>query len=111
LEAYYLTAILNATGPNKMMKDFQTKGLFGARDVHKKILDVFYPKFDPENKTHQRLAELSETCHQKAKHYLQSNKPKQQVSGILLGNLRVAIKKHLAAEMVEIDKLVGKIIE
>ncbi|NJL58345.1 MAG: hypothetical protein HC887_00550 [Desulfobacteraceae bacterium] len=35
-EAYYLTAILNATAPNLMMKDFQTKGLFGARDVHKK---------------------------------------------------------------------------
>jgi hypothetical protein len=49
--------------------------------------------------------------HQKAKKYLHDNVPKQQVSGILLGNLRLTIKKHLAAEMVEIDKLVGKIIE
>jgi DNA-binding GntR family transcriptional regulator len=36
-EAYYLTAILNSTAPNAMMKDFQSKGLFGARDVQKNI--------------------------------------------------------------------------
>ena len=34
-EAYYLSAILNSTAPNLMMKDFQSRGLFGARDVHK----------------------------------------------------------------------------
>jgi hypothetical protein len=100
-EAYYLSAIFNSTAPNERMKDFQARGLFGARHVHKKILDIYYPVYDANNKTH----------HQKAKKYLQDNVPKQQVSGILLGNLRLTIKKHLAAEMVEIDKLVGKIIE
>jgi hypothetical protein len=110
-EAYYLSAIFNSTAPNERMKDFQARGLFGARHVHKKILDIYYPVYDVNNKTHIRLAALSEVCHQKAKKYLQDNVPKQQVSGILLGNLRLTIKKHLAAEMVEIDKLVGKIIE
>jgi hypothetical protein len=35
-EAYYLTAILNSTAPNEMIKNFQARGLFGARGVEKK---------------------------------------------------------------------------
>ena len=45
-EAYYLTAILNSSITNELMKDFQSRGLFGARDVSKKILDIYYPRFD-----------------------------------------------------------------
>ena len=51
-EAHYLASILNSSIPNLLMKDFQSKGLFGARDVHKKILDVYFPKFD-ENDNNQ----------------------------------------------------------
>jgi hypothetical protein len=43
-EAYFLAAFLNSTIPNMQMKDFQAKGLFGARHVHKKILDIYFPK-------------------------------------------------------------------
>jgi type I restriction-modification system DNA methylase subunit len=42
-EAYYLAAIFNSSVPNEKMKDFQARGLFGARHVHKKILDVYFP--------------------------------------------------------------------
>ncbi len=38
LEANYLVAILNSSIPNLMIKNFQTKGLFGPRDIHKKFL-------------------------------------------------------------------------
>jgi hypothetical protein len=109
-EAYYLTAILNSATPNEQMKDFQSKGLFGARDVHKKILDIFYPKYDASNKTQKKLAELSQTAHQKAKAYLEKNPPKKELSAVVLGKLRSDIKKHLATEMKEIDELVKKII-
>ena len=109
-EAYYLTSILNSTAPNEMMKDFQAKGLFGARHVHKKILDVYFPKYDSKSKTHQQLAVLSKACHQKASQYLEDNPPKQALTAMILGKLRVSIKKHLASEMVEIDELVGKIL-
>lgn len=109
-EAYYLTSILNSTAPNEMMKDFQTKGLFGARDVHKKILDVYFPKYDEANKTHQQLATLSKACHAKAAQYVKDNTPQQELSAIHLGRIRVAIKKHLVAEMKEIDGLVKKVI-
>ena len=109
-EAYYLTAIFNSRIPNEKMKDFQSKGLFGARHVHKKILDIFYPRFDENNETHIKLAELSETAHAKAKKYLEENPPQQELSAIHLGRLRVTIKKHLFAEMKEIDKLVKKVV-
>ena len=110
-EAYYLTAILNSSLPNFMMKDYQAKGLFGARHVHKKILDIYFPKFNENNAIHLRLADLAKEAHHKAEKYLKANPPQQELSAIHLGRLRVTIKKHLADEMKEIDRLVKKIIQ
>lgn len=110
-EAYYLTAILNSSLPNLMMKDFQSRGLFGARDVHKKILDIYYPKFDNKDRTHLKLAELSKEAHEKTSNFLKINPPKQELSAIFLGKLRRDIKNHLKEEMNKIDKLVKKVIK
>lgn len=109
-EAYYLTAILNSAIPNEMMKDFQAKGLFGVRHISKRILDVYFPKFDENDKIHLQLVGLSKTAHQKAKIYLRQNPPKQELTAIHLGRIRVDIKKHLAEEMKAIDALVKKVI-
>jgi hypothetical protein len=109
-EAYYLTAILNSKIPNELMKDFQSKGLFGARDVHKKILDIYFPRFDETNEVHKKLAELSETSHKKAAKYLEDNPPQKELTATRLGKLRLDIKKHLSEEMKEIDKLVKKVV-
>lgn len=109
-EAYYLTAILNSKAPNELMKDFQPKGLFGARHVHKKILDIYYPKFDASEKLHIRLSELSETAHQITQKYLNDNPPKNELTAIQLGKLRVEIKKNLAGILGEMDQIVRKII-
>jgi hypothetical protein len=105
-EAYYLTAILNSSLPNLMMKDFQATGLFGARHVHKRILDIYYPKFDENEKIHAKLAELGKEAHEKTADYLKNNIPKEELTAMRLGKLRTDIKKHLAVEMKEIDKLV-----
>ena len=110
-EAYYLTTVLNSKLPNAMMKDFQSRGLFGARDVHKKILDVYFPTYDEKNKIHKQLAVLGKEAHEKTKIYLTENPPPQDLSAMHLGRLRLAIKKHLAEEMREIDHLVEKIIK
>ena len=56
------------------------------------------------------LAELSKTAHENAAAYLKDNAPAQPLASHHLGKMRVAIKKHLAHEMAEIDKLVEKII-
>jgi hypothetical protein len=110
-EAYYLTAILNSSLPNLMMKDFQTKGLFGARDVHKKILDIYYPKFDENDKAHIRIAELGKEAHEKTAEYLNKNVPREELTAMRLGKLRTDIKKHLVNEMKEIDKIVKGLIQ
>lgn len=109
-EALYISGILNSTIPNLMMKDFQSRGLFGARDVHKKILDIYFPKFNEEEETHIRLAELSKAAHKKAAQYIKDNPPQKELTAIHLGRMRVEIKKHLSAEMKEIDKIVKKLI-
>jgi hypothetical protein len=109
-EAYYLTAILNSSAPNEMMKDFQARGLFGARHVHKKILDIYYPKFDKDNSIHQKLASISEQCHKKTSEFLQQNPPKEPLGTHHLGKIRVDIKKMLKGEIAEIDKIVKKLI-
>ncbi|MBI1939798.1 MAG: N-6 DNA methylase [Ignavibacteriales bacterium] len=109
-EAFYLTSIFNSNSPNEMMKDFQARGLFGARHVHKKILDIYFPKFNEEDEQHLHLAELSKEAHQKTELYLKDNLPQQELTAVHLGRLRTAIKKHLSAEMKEIDKIVKKII-
>jgi hypothetical protein len=109
-EAYYLTAILNSSAPNEMMKDFQSRGLFGARDIHKKILDIYFPRFNKDDETHSLLAHWSETAHRKASEFVRANPPEHELTATRLGRLRAQIKNHIKAEMTEIDSLVGKII-
>ncbi|HLA29160.1 MAG TPA: N-6 DNA methylase [Syntrophales bacterium] len=109
-EAYYLTAVLNSAIPNALMKDFQSKGLFGARDVHKKILDVYFPKFDKNNTAHRTLAAFGRAAHEKTAAYLRENPPPPFLAALPLGRLRLDIKRRLAEEMSKIDKTVRQII-
>jgi len=108
-EADYLAAILNSSIPNKQIKDFQARGLFGPRHVSKKILDVYFPKFNDLNKQHLQLSHLGKICAEKAKTFVESNLPQKELTAHFLGKMRVEIKKHLAKEMSEIDKIVEKI--
>lgn len=110
-EAYYLAAILNSSTPNLMMKDFQSRGLFGARDVHKKILDIFYPIYDKNNKIHSNLAELSKVAHNKTSKFLKGIDPEHKIEGRQLGMIRLQIKEQLSLELKEIDKLVIQVIK
>lgn len=109
-EAYYLAAILNSAIPNALMKDFQSKGLYGERHVHKKILDVYFPQFDKNNAMHEALASLSRAAHEKTARYLADNPPSPFLAALPLGRLRLDIKRHLAQEMGAMDTLVREII-
>ncbi len=60
-EAHYLCAILNSEILNHFIKSFSSAGRgFGAPSV---MNNLAIPKFNPDNKTHMRLAELSEEAH------------------------------------------------
>ena len=110
-EADYLAAILNSSVPNKLIKDFQTKGLFGPRDIHKKILDVYFPQFNASNKLHLQLSDLGKLCAEKVKTFIERKPPQNNLSALVLGKLRVEIKKHLSQELAETDKIVEKIMK
>ncbi len=110
-EAHYLNSILNSAIPNKLMKDFQSTGLFGTRNIHRKILDISFSLFDTRNEFHIRLNELSKICSGKVDEYLLNNIPEYQLTAYHLGRLRVEIKKHLNEEIKEIDKIVEQLIK
>ena len=110
-EAYYLTSFFNSSVPNLYMKDFQSKGLFGARHVHKKILDVYFPEYDEREATHRRLAQLGKLAHEKTAKYLKENPPQGELTATRLGRLRLQVKDNLKEEMKEINKIVKQLIE
>ena len=60
------------------------------------------PKFNPKDEKHQRLAKLSEECHQKV--------TQLAVKGKSIGFLGNRVRQHLSAEIDEIDKLVKGIL-
>jgi hypothetical protein len=93
------------------MKDFQAMGLFGPRTVHKKILDIYFPKYDEKNYLHKLLSDLGKQCHDKVEKFLKSQSLPQNLSMHALGRLRLEIKKHLENEMRQIDELVEKIMK
>ena len=110
-EAYYLVAILNSNTPNNLMKDYQSKGLFGPRDIHKKILDIYFPQFDSEIESHNKLAELSKEAHNKVKKYIDNNPPESTLTPTKLGRYRSEIRQYINKELLAIDKIVKKIMK
>ncbi len=109
-EANFLAAYLNSSKPNETIKAFQAKGLFGARHVHKKILDVYFPEFDKSNPRHLELAELGKMVHEKAKVFVTGQSLPENLSPRALGSLRTDIKKHLEEEMTAIDRIVEELM-
>ena len=107
-EAYYLSVILNAPEINTLIKPMQSRGLWGPRDIHKKVLDLPIPKFDDKNTIHLQLTKLGEGCHVKVKQWLADGGAGNIKS---IGKLRSMVRKMLKDELSEIDVLVKQILE
>jgi len=108
-EAYYVTTFLNADYTNELIKSFQSKGLFGVRDVHKKILEVPFPEFDPKNAQHQELSELGMKCEKKASNFA-SEEEYSSLAPNQLGRARRSLKQELTDEYSEINDLVERVM-
>lgn len=105
-EAYYLCSILNSPIVDKLIKPMQSRGLFGPRDIHKKVWELPIPEFDPSNENHKALARLGEDCTKKVSEFLLQGIPKKSI-----GNLRKLIKAELADEIKEIDSITKRILK
>ncbi|MBS1767903.1 MAG: SAM-dependent DNA methyltransferase, partial [Acidobacteria bacterium] len=106
-EAIYLATILNSEAVNAAIKPFQSMGLLGERDVHKKVLDLPIPIFDPENLLHQKLLLIGSEAHQKAAIAL--NDPSFP-SGGALARQRKFIRTQIQPLLEQIDILVHALL-
>jgi len=105
-EANYICSILNSTPVDEIIKPMQSRGLFGPRDITKKVWELPIPKFDPFNESNKALAMLGEECTEKVSEFLSCGIPKKSI-----GNMRKMIKVQLAEEIKEIDGIVRKILK
>ena len=63
-EAHFVSALLNAPCVDLAIKIYQTRGLFGARHIHRRPFEVCgIPEYDANNSDHQQLAALSQAAH------------------------------------------------
>ena len=56
-EANYLLAIINSDSLYESVKQFMSKGQFGARDLQKHLWKLPIPEFDPNNKLHASISD------------------------------------------------------
>ncbi len=113
-EAYFLCSILNAPTVDKIIKPMQTRGLFGPRDICKKVLELPIPEFDPSNEDHIELARLGEECTKTVSKLLSkgtSAKTSAELVSASIGNLRKMIKAEMKDEIKEIDGIVKRILK
>jgi type I restriction-modification system DNA methylase subunit len=106
-EADYLAAILNSQTVNARIKPFQSTGLLGERDVHKKLLDLPIPVYDSRSKDHCKLAELGAKARGDADSIVKSPGFPAATS---LARQRAFVRQHLKATLAEIDEIVRTIL-
>jgi hypothetical protein len=105
VEAHYLAAYLNSGYANAMIKEFQSRGLFGPRDIHKLIVKLPFPKFQKGVATHDALSELGRVCAKLASNYVRSIGG-QDLEARALGRARATLRDQLEPQLEEIDTLV-----
>jgi len=91
-EAYYVTAMLNSDYAAAQITDWMNRGLFGLRDINKRILDVPWPAFSKKEDLHVELARLARKLSDEA----------QKVAGALreksAGRQRARVRQAIAGE-------------
>ena len=106
-EADYVTAVLNSTTVNEQIKPFQSTGLLGERDIHKKLLDLPIPPYSSAFKDHRRLAELGAEARETAAAIVKSA---SFPAGSSLARQRAAVRTALKGTLAEVDSLVRKLL-
>ncbi|ESP88922.1 N-6 DNA methylase [Candidatus Halobonum tyrrellensis] len=69
-EAYYLCGFLNAPLILELIEEMMSRGLFGGRDVHKRVWEVAIPEYNPEDETHTAIRDAAMRGEAKAEELL-----------------------------------------
>ncbi len=104
-EAYYLAAVLNSPIVDELLKPMQSRGLWGPRDIHKKVLEIPIPQYNSSNENHKALSQLGEQCTKKVEQLLP-----QLTKSRSIGHTRRLIKAELKEELEQIDEIVRQIL-
>ncbi len=105
-EAYYLATVLNSPTVDELLKPMQSQGLWGPRDICKKVLEILIPKYNSSDENHKTLSQLGERCTQKVEQLLP-----QHAKSRSIGHTRRLIKAELKEELAQIDDLVKILLE
>ena len=105
--ADFLAAFLNSPEIDKLIKPMQSRGLWGPRDIHKKVFDLPIPQFDPGKTEHRQLAEMGEKCRRKVQEW---QAEPQNSKGTSIGAVRSKVRMFLKDELNEINQLVKQIL-
>lgn len=107
-EAHYVSAFVNSDYANNLIKDFQSRGLFGPRDIHKTIVKVPFPRFTAGDTDHVQLAKLARRCAASASRAVSEEKD-LDLTPRILGRLRSKIRQLIDGDMQLIDEIVEKL--
>lgn len=104
-EARYVTAVLNSEEVNRLIKPFQSVGLQGERDIHKKPLDLPIPYFNKDRGSHTKLVQLGEEAERKAARMVSSVDVAWS-----LARQRKYVRDELSSTLREIDDTVNVLL-
>jgi hypothetical protein len=111
-EARYLSALLNSPAIDALIKPMQARGLWGPRDITKKVWELPIPEYNQHRQNHVKLARIAEACEENVKEMLPGlRKLFEDVRGPhAIGRARTAVRQALKDELEEIDALVQDIL-
>jgi methylase of polypeptide subunit release factors len=103
-EAHYLVGILNSTVVNEAIKPYQSQGLLGERDIHRRPFENCpIPPFDAKDSLHLKIAEIARDCRE---HLLPIvRKMKSPVA-----TARADARKLVRGKLNQLDTLVSKLL-
>jgi hypothetical protein len=104
-EAHYLSAYVNSGYANAMIKEFQSRGLFGPRDIHKLIVKLPFPKYQKGDAMHDELSALGKACATLASNFVRSIVV-QDLEARALGRARATLRDQLEPQIDKIDVIV-----
>ena len=107
-EARFIECYLNSGYANGRIKEFQARGLFGPRHVHKKILELPWPEYSKTKDSHLRLVEMGKQAVNAVQGILGAQQD-LELDPRTLGRLRSSIRNELKELMDKIDILVQEI--
>jgi len=105
-EALFVAAMLNAPIVDSLIKPMQSRGQWGERDIHKKVLELPLPRFNRNNREHLEIVDLAKEAQVKATKLV----PELEKKYTGIGKIRQLVKVEIAEEVLKIDKIVRKLI-